>query len=99
MADYSATPLFRKLGIKPGHCVAFLNAPKGFSRTLGALPTGCRVMNFDESETTAIDVVLYFGESQEMVSAAFAELKGKLAMNGGLWLCWPKKASGVETDL
>jgi hypothetical protein len=99
MADYSATPLFRKLGIKPGHCVAFLNAPKGFSRTVGPLPVGCRVMELDDVEPTAIDVVLYFGESHELVSAAFAVLKARLAINGGLWLCWPKKASGVKTDL
>jgi hypothetical protein len=99
MAEVSATPLVRKLGIKPGQRVVFQNAPNDFSRTLGPLPAGCIVMAIDDTEAERMDVILSFGESQTFLRRAFPDLKARLATNGGLWLCWPKKASGVKTDL
>ena len=99
MAEVSATPLVRKLGIKLGHRIAFQNAPNDFSRTLGPLPTGCMVVAIDDPEADRMDVILSFGESQTVLRRAFPDLKARLAINGGLWLCWPKKASGVKTDL
>ena len=99
MAEISPTPLLRKLGIKPGHRVLFQNAPNDFRHTLGSLPTGCRVVGMDDDEADTIDVILAFGESKKLLQRVFPDLRGQLAINGGLWLCWPKKASGVETDL
>src|SRR5579862_6965037 len=62
MAEVSATPLVRKLGIKPGHCVVFQNAPNDFSRTLGPLPKGCMVVvAIDDTEADRMDVILSFG--------------------------------------
>jgi hypothetical protein len=99
MAEASATPLARKLGIKPGHRLAFVNPPGDFPRTLGPLPTGCVHLPLDAQDAVELDVVVCFGESFATLANAFPDLKNRLASNGGLWLCWPKKASGVKTDL
>ena len=95
-AGYSGTPLVRKLGIKSGHRVAFVNAPDGFS-VPGA--TGARI---ETSVTTAIssyDVILVFCPDSLALHAHFQRLARALVPNGGLWVCWPKRASGVPTDL
>jgi hypothetical protein len=99
MAEVSATPLVRKLGIKPDHRLAIVNAPANFMRTLGPLPAGCLTFTPEIDELAEMDVILSFGESQLAHLKVFAELKTGLAANGGLWLCWPKKASAVVTDL
>jgi hypothetical protein len=99
MAEVSATPLVRKLGIKPGFRLAFLNAPATFPRTLGPLPAGCLQVPTGTGDADKLDVIVCFGESQKQLRETFAALKGRLNASGGLWLCWPKKASGVKTDL
>jgi hypothetical protein len=99
LAETSATPLLRKLGIKPGHRVAFVDAPADFPRALGALPAGCQQMPAHGEDTEPLDVIVCFGLSQTAVRKSCAQWKRRLAPNGGLWLCWPKKASGVATDL
>jgi hypothetical protein len=63
------------------------------------LPAGCQQVPADGEEAEPVDVVVYFGMSQAAQRKALARWKGRLAPNGGLWLCWPKKASGVATDL
>jgi hypothetical protein len=97
VAEVSSTPLVRKLGIKAGHCVSFVNAASDFARTLGPLPAGCQQVAVDDGEE--LHVILCFGQSQATLRKLFADAKRRLAANGGLWLCWPKKASGVKTDL
>ncbi len=99
MAEVSLTPLFRKLGIKPGQRLAFVNAPTDFPRTLGPLPAGCEVVPVDAKDALDLDVIVCFGDNQAALRDWFPELKRRLAAAGGLWLCWPKKASGVKTDL
>ena len=99
MAETSATPLFQKLGIKPGHRVAFADAPADFPRTLGPLPAGCQQVSVDGEDAEPLDVIVCFGLGQAAVRKTCAQWKRRLAPNGGLWLCWPKKASGVATDL
>jgi hypothetical protein len=99
MAEVSPTPLFRKLGIKPGHRVAFVEAPADFQRTLGPLPAGCQQVPEGDDDAESLDVIVCFGFSQAALRQTFGEWKRRLAASGGLWLCWPKKASGVPTDL
>jgi hypothetical protein len=99
MAEISETPLVRKLGIKPSHRLAFVNPPADFPRTLGAVPTGCVLLPLDAVDATELDVIVCFGENRAALAKALPGLKNRLASNGGLWLCWPKKASGVVTDL
>jgi hypothetical protein len=87
--DYSATPLPKKLGIRDGSRVALRKAPKGFADELGVLP----------KTRGPIDVAVLFATRRGELTRAFAPLAARLAPAGGLWVAWPKKASGVETDL
>lgn len=97
MAGYSGTPLPDKLGIKPGHRIALLGAPAGFLKTLGKLPATVTVLN--ELEGDPIDVAVLFVTERKRLDTAFTAAARRLRPNGGLWVAWPKKASGVPTDL
>ena len=96
MAGYSETPLIKKLGIKPENRVAFLNAPKGFKRELGPLPAKAKHIS---STSEALDFILVFVKSLHELSKQFAPLAANLSRNGMIWVAWPKKSSGVATDL
>jgi hypothetical protein len=97
MAGYSGTPLPTKLGIKEGHRVALIGAPRGFERTLGALPAGAATRT--DARGAGLDVILLFTKRRSELERRFAALATKLAPAGGLWVAWPKQASGVATDL
>ena len=95
-AGYSGTPLARKLGIKSGHRVALVQAPLGF-----AIP-GTQTATTDTTVRTTFpsyDVILVFCPDSATLHAQFARLAAVLVTNGALWVCWPKRASGVPTDL
>jgi len=96
MAGYSQTPLDRKLGIKPAHAVALLNAPDGFCEYLGPLPDGAHVVDDPKAK---LDVAVLFVRDAADLKTSFARLARRLNPAGGLWVAWPKKASGVATDL
>ncbi len=93
-AGYSGTPLPRKLGIKPGHRVLLVAAPAGFD--LGPLP-GVDVHR--RASTTPYDVVLAFTPDRRALDRRLVPLAGRIVSNGGLWIAWPKRSSGVATDL
>jgi Protein of unknown function (DUF3052) len=95
-AGYSGTPLVRKLGIKPGARLAVVGAPVGFDATLGALPEGVVVRR---SARTTADVVVAFFRRRSALERRLTALAGALHPAGGLWIAWPKRSSGVETDL
>ena len=96
MAGYSATPLPKKLGIKEQSRLAFINAPAGFADYLGPLPEGAEVM---KRLIKPIDLILLFVTTERALLKDFAKLSDKLATNGMIWIAWPKKSSGVATDL
>ena len=98
MAGYSGTPLAKKLGIKEGHCVLLVNPPAGFEKTLRRLPDDVEVRTGLRGKRQGDVIVCCWMRRTEMVRR-FAELAGRLTPAGGLWIGWPKKASGVETDL
>src|SRR5438105_3712794 len=75
MAEVSATPLVRKLGIKPGHRLLFLDAPTDFDRTLGPLLPGCDVLVEVLSEPDQLDVILCFGDRQAALQKTLPALK------------------------
>jgi hypothetical protein len=87
-AGYSGTPLPRKLGIKDGARVAIVAAPDGFVLDAELVPLGADM-----------DVILLFVLEQRELERCFSELAALLTPAGGLWIAWPKQASGVETDL
>jgi hypothetical protein len=98
MSCPTGTPLVKKLGIKEAQRVAFLDAPADFGRTVGDLPHGV----FPERELGdggAFDMILFFTPSAADLRKRFAGLARRLTPAGGLWIAWPKRTSGVETDL
>jgi len=94
MAGYSGTPLPKKLGIKPNSVVALVGAPPGFDATLGEIPEG---VTFRNSARGKCDLALWFTESRKELERRIEEM-GSFARDG-LWIIWPKKASGVVTDV
>jgi hypothetical protein len=98
MAGYSGTPLQQKLGIKPEHRVAVLGAPSGFEKTLGKLPDTVRVSKKLGGKSRH-DVIVYFVTEKAGLKKYLPNLIRALEENGGLWVAWPKKSSGVETDM
>ena len=96
MAGYSQTPLIKKLGIKEGFRISFVNAPTDFGNELGSLPESVTVL---ARPASGMDFVLLFTKSQLMLRKDFARLAKMLLPNGMLWVAWPKKSSGIMTDL
>jgi hypothetical protein len=98
MAGYSGTPLIKKLGIKANHRVALVAAPDGYALPAADWPAGA-VLEKDSGDKGPFDVILFFAESQAALRKRFAPLARQLDPAGGLWVAWPKRASGVATDL
>ncbi|MGB7623892.1 MAG: DUF3052 family protein [Terriglobia bacterium] len=96
MAGYSATPLAKKLGIKENFKMALINAPDQLEDALGELPHGTTITT---PAKKSIDLILFFTKSQADLKKNFVRLADGLVPNGMLWVSWPKKASGVPTDL
>src|SRR5215216_213095 len=96
MAGYSGTPLAKKLGIKEGSRIALVNAPKDFQSELGELPDEVK---FLKPSTKSLDLILFFVLSERALAKDFAKLADRLTANGMIWIAWPKKSSGVATDL
>lgn len=94
-AGYSGTPLVKKLGIKSGFSIVFMNAPAGFASTLD-LPADVLV---NKTPRLHMDFVLLFVKSEKQLTQKFSHVAAKLKPNGMLWVAWPKKSSGVATDL
>ena len=92
---YSGTPLHRKLGIKPDSRVLVSAAPPGF-----AVPDGPRSTTVHtRAAGSSYDVVLAFCPDLRRLQRRFAALAPRITTAGALWIAWPKKASGVASDL
>jgi hypothetical protein len=96
LAGYSEKPLFLKLGIKAGSRLGIFDAPPNFDKTLGPLPDGV-------TKTTALrgshDVVILFAKSKKSLERRFDEVSKVVVPAGSFWISWPKKTSGVVSDL
>ena len=97
MEGYSGTPLPRKLGLKPASTVALLGAPDGFDATLGELPDGARVYATGEGGPMRRGAVVC--EVAGGAGRGDGPDWGQRLGGGRLWIIWPKKASGVVTDV
>jgi hypothetical protein len=94
---YSGTPLPRKLGIKPEARLALVNAPDGFDDTLGELPPGVIVRR--RAAGARFDVIVAFCGRSAQLKRGLPRWRAALDDAGGLWIAWPKRASGIDTDL
>ena len=95
-AGYSGTPLPQKLGIRPGARLAVVGAPPDFARTLGELPDGVERVGLSSAP---VDVLIAFYTGASALRASFEDRARLVAPDGALWIAWPKRASGVPTDL
>ena len=95
-AGYSGTPLPTKLGIKEGHAVAFPGAPPEFAAALGSLPDRVAVKR---TARGSLDVIVLFVRRQAELRRRIDPLARAIHPAGGLWIAWPKRTSGVRTDM
>ena len=110
-ADYSGTPLARKLGIKEGHRVLALHPPADYLNLLEGLPKGVTIRVAEtppgietrpaggSSTAEPYDVIHVFALEKEFLAEVLPDLKRLIVPNGAIWASWPKKASKVPTDL
>ena len=91
---YSGTPLIQKLGIKPGARFHFVGAPAQLPELLGPLPIGSA-----PAPRGKLDFSLLFVKTRAELSKNFARLRDRLESNGALWVSWPKRTSGLASDL
>jgi hypothetical protein len=95
LAGYSGTPLPKKLGIKLNSVVALEGAPQGFRKTLGELPPGAELRDEVDGEC---DIILWFLRSRDELAQGMKPMAARTGARR-LWIMWPKKASGVQTDV
>jgi hypothetical protein len=95
MPGYSGTPLPKKLGIKAGFRVQLANAPAEVRTELRAELAECETVK----QGGALDFAMIFTKSRAELAKEFSRTAKLLAPAGMLWVSWPKKSSGVETDL
>jgi hypothetical protein len=95
-SGYSATPLLQKLGVKEGHRVALIDLPKERPAGLAGLE---RVARVQQRLGADLDIILLFVTSRVALARRFGQAARSLKADGGLWVAWPKRASGVPTDL
>lgn len=95
MAGYSGTTLPKKLGIREKYAVVLINSPDRFERKLESMPAGAEIVD----DPKAANVAVLFALSQSELVRDFRPLARALPEKTALWIAWPKKASGVTTDL
>jgi hypothetical protein len=95
MPGYSGTPLAKKLGIKDGLRVMFVDAPGEVTAELKPALKNCAVAD----GKTELDFAMVFTKSSAALLKQFKSIAKKLAPAGMLWISWPKRSSGVATDL
>jgi hypothetical protein len=96
MAGYSGKPLAQKLGLKPGFCIFVDGAPSDYRKLVGAWPDGAKLV---AKATGKLDVVHLFATEAKGLAARLRKYRDVIAPDGMIWVSWPKKASGVATDL
>ncbi len=95
-AGYSGTPLHRKLGIKAGARVAWVRAPEHFDELLGELPDGVRLK---KRASAPVDLVVSFAKRRAQLERELPRLREAIRPSGAVWAAWPKRSSGVATDI
>jgi len=96
MPGYSGTPLAKKLGIKDGFRLALLHVPDDVSTELRGAFGKCRLQNIAAKD---LDFIFLFAKSRAGLELELLPAARALAPAGMLWISWPKKSSGVPTDL
>jgi hypothetical protein len=96
MAGYSGTPLPKKLGIKAGTRLALVGAPDGFRQTLG---DALAAVSVAEDLRRGADMIILFVKSRAELSRRLPSVMKAMVEAGNVWIAWPKRTSGLQTDL
>jgi hypothetical protein len=96
MAGYSGTPLPQKLGIKPDTILVAIDPPENYRKLLGQIPSG---VNFATRPVGKTKFVHLFAKERRVLQAHLQTLRRKIADDAAVWVSWPKKSSGVPTDI
>jgi CheY-like chemotaxis protein len=96
MDAYSTTPLPKKLGIKDGLVISLIDAPEGFEETLGDATARATLRRGSNGKA---DLILWFVESAAALTKGLPTIERMMKEGGGVWVAWPKKSSGLKTDL
>lgn len=97
-AGYSGTPLAKKLGIKPGMFVQTLFSPKPYLLFFRDFPENV-YLEMDSGFSPEADLIHFFVKSQEELEIGFIHVKKHLKKSGAAWISWPKKTSGIITEV
>ena len=96
MAGYSGKPLVQKLGIQPGFCIFIEGAPAAYGDIVGELPADVRIA---KRLRAPLDMVHLFALQAAGLAGKLRDCRDAIEPDGILWVSWPKKSSGVATDL
>ncbi|MBW7969104.1 DUF3052 domain-containing protein [Bradyrhizobium sp. BR 10289] len=96
MAGYSGKPLVQKLGIKPGFCIFVDGLSVAYGDIVGKLPDDVRIA---KTAKAPLDMVHVFATEAKGLAARLRSYRKAIAPDGMIWASWPKKASGVATDV
>jgi len=96
VAGYSGTPLTQKLGINEGTRMATVNEPPNFRTTLGELPLAVEWAN---RVRPPLDLVVAFHTKRSALVANWPVLTAAVTPSGAIWIAWPKKVSGIPSDV
>ena len=96
MAGYSGKPLSQKLGLKPGFCIFVMGAPADYRKLVGEWPEGAKLVR---EAKAPLDVIHLFTTEAKGLAGALRRYRAAIAPDGMIWVSWPKKSSGVATDL
>jgi hypothetical protein len=99
MPGYSGTPLAKKLGIKDDFRAALLHVPDDVKSELRDAFRKCRIQHFNRQTSKDLDFIFLFAKSRVALELEMLPAAQALAPAGMLWISWPKKSSGVVTDL
>jgi len=93
MVNRAATPLHRKLGLRPGDSVCILDAPSGYAPEL---PLDVVLVELGDGPH---DIIQVFFRERATLQASLGALRAQMKPACGLWVCWPKRASRMQTDM
>ncbi len=96
MAGYSGTPLAKKLGIKAGMVLHTVNAPENYAALVDPLPENVKIAPARAKE---LDLVHIFATTRAELGRSLGQFLGKIKQNGVIWVSWPKKSSGVPSEI
>lgn len=93
---YSGTPLFKKLGIKPGFRLYVINPPQDYLDLIAPIPNDVTIL---KRISKNLDIIHFFSMERRELESKIKNCMQAIHPNGMIWVSWPKKASKVETDI